>query len=528
MRFFEVIIQLAIAFACIAADEIKSQITLLVGIDFIKDGLDTKIPIIYKKIKSSVAYLQPFSLTVGKKMFIISNLTLTEFEYHSDDIRVIVPSKENFLSIELSKAIHNYNLASELMLSGKITRQKKIQFGTPKNFMVKLRIKALADILISPNPQAIQVSLQTLKITHKILDVKVEGHLSITEMLKLSNLISGEIDKIIDKRAEQLANNIISKLLDLINSEGIPIKQLASHDLRIGTDGLHYPDSQKEISIKLLLSFTKKQSTNALAHLSNSNEEMKYDIEDNLYKLDFLPNPSETLEIKLLNSIISSNFPISKHITVEINQELINTITDVIFDEGLMNAFHLNNEILDKISNGEDTHFNLNTKFFQMSLPCLAYYSNKNFTVAITALSRPVSRIANENDQQLITISLELNVKFLLDKDPKIVLLDINMNTEAGLLLLPVIEPQTTIYLGAAPIYISKTELVQKCEALTGDDIASELVPILAIVQKVLDEAFQSGFTLRQDILRPLSITNIILTTRNGILNIEALADFIE
>lgn len=384
------------------------------------------------------------------------------------------------------------------------------------------------DISITPSPKTLEVKLQSLKITHKILDAKVVGHEVLTELLRSSNLVKGVIDKIINNKVPGIINTAIKKAIDPKNSNGFEIKQLTSHVARIGTNGLTYPESHKEISVSVLLSFTKKQDKFELKSNFASNDDINTEFKDESQSLKFLEDLSETPEINLLNFVANSIFTPSKHIRIEISQEVVNTITDVIFEEGLIN-FEVNNDLLSKISKGKDDLFNLNTKFFEKTLPCLADYPNQNFTVAISALSKPVSKITNDGKQQIITFNLNLNIKYLLDKNPKIALLNINANIDAGVILLPIENPEATIFINISSIKLSKVDLIQKCGKLTGDDIVTALGPPLRLTTKILNlKVLQNGIAIKSDSTKPLSITNIELTTTNEKLNVDILAHILQ
>lgn len=104
MTFFGSLVRFVLAFAFVVANDNLPQLKALVGVDFFKEALDTQVPSVYENIKSSVASTQPFDQTVGVDNYHISDLSLTEFEYHPNDLSITVPSKENILSLELSKA----------------------------------------------------------------------------------------------------------------------------------------------------------------------------------------------------------------------------------------------------------------------------------------------------------------------------------------------------------------------------------------------------------------------------------------
>lgn len=400
--------------------------------------------------------------------------------------------------------------------------------GKPKKFLVELQVKASIDISITPDPQAILASLESLKVTHKILKVKVVGHPAIAEILRSSNLFKRLIDKIIDKAVPSKVNDALKKELDQINKNGIKINQLKSHVAKIGTNGVTYPESNKEISLKALLSFVKTPNQIELEIPTELNHEVVTESDQTPVTQGFkyLEDISENTELTTNNLSANPIFVASKHIRAELNQEVINTITKVAFDEGLIN-FQINNQLINKVSQGKDDLFNLNTKFFEKSLPCLADYPNQNFTISINALTAPLSNITNDGKQQLINFDLSLNIKYLLDKDPNIVLLNINANAEGGVILLPVQNPELTVFINVSSIKLSKVELLQKCGKLTGDDIANALGPPLRLIPKILNlKVLQNGLSIKPDIAKPLNLTNIESTTTNGLVNIDILANF--
>lgn len=525
MILFELLIQFALAFTFAASSQ--SQLNVLIGIDFIKEALDTSSPSIYDKIKLSVKDTKPFDQNVGPENYQLSDFSLTDFEYHPNDLSIIVPSKENLLSIELSKDKVYIYLDTELTINGKIADKFiLLKRGKPRDFWVKLKVKALVDILVSPSPQSLQVSVQLLKIKHKILEAKVEGHLVLTTLIRSSNLVDKIIDKIISKKVPGIINKAISKAVDPKNEDGFNIKQLVSHVLKIGTNGLSYPESKQEISAKVLLSFSEKKP-NVSEIYTTANQDMEVKTETEPESLSFLEDLSEISEPEFINSLVSSIFTPSKHVRAEINEEVLNTITDVIYDESLIN-FQVNNQLINKIGKGKDDLFNLNTKFFEKSLPCLADYPNQNFTVAISALSKPVSKISNDGKQQIISFNLNVNIKYLLDRDPKIVLLNINANIDAGIIILPVENPETTVFINISSIKLSKVVLLQKCGKLTGDDIVTALGPPLRLIPKILNlKVLQNGYTIKPETIKSLSLSNVELTTTDGQLNLEVLAHFI-
>lgn len=103
MRLLDIAIQLIITFTYTKATDNQSQLNVLIGIDFIREAINFKGQSVYDQISSTVSGVKPFNQTIGLDNYLISNLSLSDFVYRPEDLTIIVPSKVNLISLEISK-----------------------------------------------------------------------------------------------------------------------------------------------------------------------------------------------------------------------------------------------------------------------------------------------------------------------------------------------------------------------------------------------------------------------------------------